>query len=108
MLQNGMIVTYANRNTHSSGNPTAYGGITGVVSNLSDDNSFVINAENCILIVPMRNAWKQRLKGVWLTIEGKDVWIKSKEPAWEKNQRIENSWVNKIANFLKPFLPVYV
>jgi hypothetical protein len=108
MIQNGMIVTYANRNIHSNGDKTAYGGITGVVSNLSDDNSFVINAENCILVVPMRNAWKQRLKGVWLTIEGKDVWIKSKESAWEKKERIENSLLNKIANYLKHFLPLSV
>lgn len=108
MINNGDIVTYAHRNTHSSGEPTAYGGITGVVSNLGEDNSFSIVGQNCILAVPMRDAWKRRLKGVWLTINGNDVFLPSKETSYEKKVKIENSLLNKFLRLLKPFLPTTV
>jgi hypothetical protein len=106
MIKNGMTVTYSEKNVHSSGNQTAYGGITGVVTDLGEDNSFVIKAEGCTLIVPMRNYFG-RTKGVWLTIEGKEVFIPSKETAYEKKMKIENSLFNRILRLLKLFSPSF-
>lgn len=48
-IKNGDVVTYSHLNKHHSGEPTAYGGVTGIVEDLGEDGGFVIHAETCIL-----------------------------------------------------------
>ena len=42
-IKNGDVVTYSRQNKHHSGEPTAYGGVTGIVNGLDETGAFTIS-----------------------------------------------------------------
>ena len=78
-LREGQEVTFSKRNIHKpSGNPSAYGGMSGVISSL-DKDGFVIESSDSTLIVGLNSP-------VYLTINGVEFKVKGdKEPSfWRK------------------------
>jgi hypothetical protein len=79
-----------NRN-HLGNDVCAYAGMEGVVKDINEDGSFTLDCGNSILVVPMRNAFKQPIKGVWIYINRNHVFhkrIKTKEVIVKKNRLI--------------------
>jgi hypothetical protein len=61
----------------SNKNHTAYDNMEGIVTDVYEDNGFVIDCTTSTLVVPMRNYWG-RLKGVWIYLNDKLIYHKSK------------------------------
>ena len=82
-IKNGDFVTYSHLNMFNKKTKSAYAGISGVVSHLDASNSFVINGDGSILVVPLTAR-----KGVWLTVEdNKEIFIPRIKPV-EDNKEI--------------------
>ncbi len=64
-----------NRN-HLGYNVSAYAGMTGVVTAVWEDNAFVLDCGTSILVVPMQNAWKHYIDGVWVYLNNVLIQIK--------------------------------
>lgn len=76
----GDTVVISNKNKNHLGNDVcAYAGMKGIVTDVWDDNSFCLNCQTSILVVPMRNAFKEKRKGVWVELNGTLVFHKSKD-----------------------------
>ena len=58
-------------------NQNAYDGMEGTVTDVYEDNAFVLNCGTSILVVPMRNYWG-RIKGVWIYLNNELIYHKSK------------------------------
>jgi dissimilatory sulfite reductase (desulfoviridin) alpha/beta subunit len=67
-----------NRNHLDSG-VDAYAGMEGVVTNIYDDNAFCLDCGDCTLAVPMNNAFKQRIEGIWIWLNGELIFHRSKK-----------------------------
>jgi hypothetical protein len=70
-----VVMSYQNQN-HIGNGVCAYAGMSGVVTDVYDDGAFSLNCGNCILVVPMNNAYKQPLKGVWIYLNGEHIFHK--------------------------------
>jgi hypothetical protein len=76
-----------NRN-HLDNDVCAYAGMEGTVKDINEDGSFILDCGNSILVVPMRNAFKQPKKGIWIYLNGNHIFhkrIKTKEIIVKKN-----------------------
>lgn len=75
----GDKVKMSDRNLNHLGNGVcAYSGMEGIVTDIWEDNAFALRCETSILVVPMRNAFKNRIRGVWIWLNGELVFHKSK------------------------------
>ena len=73
----GDKVKMSERNPNHLGNDVdAYAGMEGVVTDISEDGAFVLNCGNCILVVPMNDAFKKPKKGVWIWLNGEHIFHK--------------------------------
>lgn len=73
----GDKVKMSERNQNHLGNGVdAYAGMEGIVTDIHDDGAFCLNCGNCILVVPMNNAFKQPQKGVWIWLNGEHIFHK--------------------------------
>lgn len=67
----GDHVTMSDKNLNHTGNDVcAYSGMSGIVTDIWEDGAFALRCESSILIVPMYNARKQRIKGKWIILNG--------------------------------------
>ena len=70
----------------------AYAGMEGVVTDIYDNGSFVLNCENCILVVPMNDAFKNPKEGVWVWLNGKHIFHKRIETRPIRNPKKWFQW----------------
>ena len=76
-MKTGDIVTMSNRNTNHLGyGKSAYSGMKGEVKDIWEDGAFSIFTGNSWLIVPMRNAFKRPIGGVWIWLNGEEIFHK--------------------------------
>jgi hypothetical protein len=80
VMKVGDTVKMSDKNlNHLKNDVCAYANMEGVVQEIYEDNSFVLKCETSTLVVPMRNAFKQRIKGVWIWLNGTLVFHESKK-----------------------------
>jgi len=73
----GDTVTISNRNAnHLENSVCAYSGMKGEVKDIWEDGAFSIFTGNSFLILPMRNAFKKPIDGIWIWLNGKEVFHK--------------------------------
>lgn len=81
----GDKVKMSDKNPNHLGNDVdAYTGMEGIVENLYEDGAFVLNCGSSILVVPMRDAWKNWKSGVWIYLNDELVFHKSVKPKSER------------------------
>jgi len=79
ILKIGDTIKISNKNkNHSDNDVCAYANMCGVVTNIWEDNSFALCCGNSTLIVPMRNAFKKKIKGIWIYLNEELLFHKSK------------------------------
>lgn len=95
----GDKVIISDRNPNHLGyGVSAYAGMEGIVSDIYDDNGFCLECNSSVLIVPMRNAYKQLKEGIWIWLNGELVFYKSKKTNVQKmplNEVVKN-WFQKL------------
>jgi hypothetical protein len=80
----GDKVKMSDKNPNHLGNGVdAYAGMEGIVENIYDDGAFVLNCGSSILVVPMRDAYKNWKKGCWIYLNGELLFHKSVKPKTE-------------------------
>jgi hypothetical protein len=68
----GDLVKMSDRNpNHLRNGVCAYAGMEGIVTDIWEDGAFSIDCATSILVVPMRDSFKQPIKGVWIHLNGK-------------------------------------
>jgi hypothetical protein len=73
----GDKVKMSNRNLNHLGNGTdAYAGMQGVVSDIYDDGSFMLDCGNYTITVPMNTAFHIKKSGYWIWLNGKHIFHK--------------------------------
>lgn len=81
---------------HLNNDVCAYAGMEGVVTEVYNDGSFVLNCGNCILVVPMWDAFKQPKEGVWIWLNGHHVFHKRIDNQTTRNRSKLRRFFNKI------------
>ena len=93
----GDKVKMSSRNENHLGNDTcAYAGMEGVVDKVYEDGAFTLNCGTAWLIVPMNDAWKNPLRGVWIYLNGRHIFHERINTTPKKP-----SLFRRILNFLK-------
>jgi len=73
----GDTVKMSDRNlNHTKTDVCAYAGMEGIVTQINDDGSFALYCKTAILVVPMNDAFKQPIKGVWIWLNGELIFHK--------------------------------
>lgn len=73
----GDSVKMSHRNTNHLGyGVCAYAGMEGYVIDIYDDGSFALDCGGSTLVVPLRNAYKQKKNGVWIWLNGEHIFYK--------------------------------
>lgn len=89
----GDTVKMSNKNPNHLGNGVdAYAGMKGIVTDIYDDGAFALNCGNCILVVPMNNAFKEAKKGVWVWLNGEHLFHKRIDTKAERNPKKWFKW----------------
>ena len=82
----GDKVKMSDKNRNHLGNDVcAYAGMEGLVTDVYDDGAFALRCNSARLIVPMNNAYKRRIKGVWIWLNGVHMFYKSIAPVPTKS-----------------------
>lgn len=77
IMKIGDIVKMSDRNTNHLGNDVcAYAGMKGIVTYISDDGAFCLDCGTSTLVVPMNNAYKQKIKGIWIWVNDNLIFYK--------------------------------
>ena len=79
---------------HLENDVCAYAGMKGVVTDIYDDGAFALKCETSILVVPMRDAWKNKLPGVWIWLNGEHIFHKN----LEYYKPLSKSWFSRLLN----------
>lgn len=75
LIKIGDTITMSNKNKNHLGNDVcAYSGMKGTVDTVSNDGGFILNCGTSMLIVSMYNAYGNLIKGVWLIVNGVEVY----------------------------------
>jgi hypothetical protein len=77
-----VMSTYNYNHLHNA--VCAYAGMKGMVTDVYDDGAFALDCGSSILVVPMRNAYKQPRGGVWIWLNGKHIFHKRIKTEIEK------------------------
>jgi hypothetical protein len=79
-MKKGDKVRMSERNQNPFGNGvSAYAGMEGIVTDVYEDGGFTLDCGTSILVVPMRDAFKQPKKGVWIHLNGELIFHKRKK-----------------------------
>lgn len=87
VLKKGDFVIYSEQNKHTSGVPSAYRGMSGIIDIIYRDGSFDLDCGSSILII---SKGARRKPYTWLTVNGKLIkykfgkneYIKTTEKIW--------------------------
>ena len=84
----GDKVKMSNKNLNHLGyDVCAYAGMEGVVSDVYDDGSFVIDCGNSTLVVPMNNSLKQPNEGVFIWLNDRLIFHKRIDTRQKRNPK---------------------
>jgi len=73
------VVMSARNLNHTKTDPCAYAGMKGIVTDIYEDNAFCLDCGTCTLVVPMNNAYKKPIPGVWIILNGMHVFHERKK-----------------------------
>lgn len=73
---------------HLGNDVCAYAGMEGVVTDIFDDGGFALDCGSSILVVPMRDAWKLPVKGVWIWLNGEHIFHKRIKTEIKKESKL--------------------
>jgi len=83
----------------------AYAGMEGIVTKVFKDNAFSLNCGTCSLIVPMENAFHETIKGIWIELNGVEIFHRpiavkyvSSIPTLPFNALKPKNWFQKLFN----------
>jgi hypothetical protein len=89
-----------NNSNHLGNDVCAYAGMEGLVTDIYDDGSFVLNCDRSILVVPMNNAFNKP-EGVWIFLNGEHIFHKNNTKTGDKVRmsiRSSKKWYQKLFN----------
>jgi dissimilatory sulfite reductase (desulfoviridin) alpha/beta subunit len=76
-MKKGDVVKMSDRNPNHLGHDVdAYAGMEGIVTDIYEDGAFCLDCGNCALVVPMRDAFKNKKDGVWIWLNGVHIFHK--------------------------------
>lgn len=80
-MKKGDKVKMSKRNPNHLGfGVDAYADMEGIVSDIYEDGAFALDCGSSILIVTMNDNFKKPLKGVWIWLNGEEVFHKRIKP----------------------------